>query len=72
MTHVLKIENLQVAVEGKPILRGVDRKSSMVKLCLIGLMGPVKVPWVRPLGHPKYEVTGGTITLYKTCWKWSR
>ena len=24
MTHVLKIENLQVSVEGKPILRGVD------------------------------------------------
>ncbi|MGE5175105.1 MAG: Fe-S cluster assembly ATPase SufC [Hyphomicrobiales bacterium] len=62
-TPTLQIENLQVAVEGKPILKGVNlvvRKGEIH--AIMGPNGSGKSTLANALmGHPKYEVTGGTI-----------
>src|SRR4030095_8416436 len=65
MTDTLKIDNLHVSVEGKPILRGVNltirRGETHV---LMGPNGWGKRPLgLVMLGHPQYEVTAGTMTL---------
>ena len=65
MTDTLKIENLHVAVEGKEILAGVDLVVRRGETH--ALMGPngcgKSTLGLAIMGHPKYEVTEGTIEL---------
>lgn len=61
----LKIENLHVEIEGKEILKGVslDIKSNEIH-ALMGPNGNGKSTLLAAImGHPKYTVTSGTITL---------
>jgi Fe-S cluster assembly ATP-binding protein len=65
MSKVLRIQNLHVAIEGKGILRGVDLTLRQGEIhALMGPNGSGKSTLSYALmGHPRYEVTSGSITL---------
>jgi Fe-S cluster assembly ATP-binding protein len=65
MSKVLKIDNLRVAIDGKEILKGVNLTLRQGEVhALMGPNGSGKSTLSYALmGHPNYEVTGGSATL---------
>ncbi len=61
----LKIENLHVSIEDKEILKGIDLEVSTGEFhALMGPNGNGKSTLLSTImGHPKYKVTEGSITL---------
>jgi Fe-S cluster assembly ATP-binding protein len=65
---ILKISDLHVTVEGKPILRGIDLEVPKGEIhAIMGPNGSGKSTLAQVLlGHPAYEITQGTITFKGT------
>jgi Fe-S cluster assembly ATP-binding protein len=65
MTAILTIKNLHVAIEGKPILNGVNMEIKQGEThALMGPNGSGKSTLGNAImGHPSYEVTEGDILL---------
>ncbi|MDP3444398.1 MAG: ATP-binding cassette domain-containing protein, partial [Ignavibacteria bacterium] len=63
--NTLEIKNLHVSIDDKPILKGVDLIVNEKEVhALMGPNGNGKSTLLAAImGHPKYEVTEGTITL---------
>jgi Fe-S cluster assembly ATP-binding protein len=61
----LRIRDLRVNVAGKPILKGIDLEVSSGEVhAIMGPNGSGKSTLSNALmGHPDYEVTGGSVTL---------
>jgi Fe-S cluster assembly ATP-binding protein len=62
---MLKIENLQVEIDGQEIVKGLDLEVGKGEIhAIMGPNGSGKSTLANVLmGHPRYEVTGGTITF---------
>ena len=62
---MLKIENFQVGVEDKQILKGVDLSIQPGEIhCIMGPNGSGKSTLVNSImGHPAYDVIGGDVVL---------
>jgi Fe-S cluster assembly ATP-binding protein len=62
---MLKIENLQVEIDGQEIVKGLNLEVSKGEIhAIMGPNGSGKSTLANVLmGHPRYEVTGGSITF---------